>query len=259
MMRPEQIRDVVKRQVPVVLVSGSVEYHGPQEPIGTDFLIPWAVIERVEKECECIVMPPLPFSPTRRWAGGPADGQFDFDSKALGVYVKELLKGILAVGFRRIYILQHHQGREALPCVTLTKAVNDVMYEIAGKHYHGWGRAGDTPMDNFFHDVIQIAHIDTFSHYEPGQERCPVGHGGKGETQLIWGQYPETIDLSRLDYFKEHGLFFPAWLNDAHLATQEEGDFWLDFCAKGWIGEFKRPYQVRHKTLGENERPRVEE
>ena len=258
MMRPEQIRDAVARQVPVVICAGSVEYHGPQEPIGTDYLIAQAVIERVGKECECIVMPPLPFSPTKFWAAGPEDGEFNFDSDALCAYAREIFKGLLAIGFRRIYVLQHHQGREGLPCLSLLKAASDAIYKIGSNHYHGWGRQADFPIENMY-SAICIAHIDTFSEYEPGMERCPVGHGSKGETQLIWGQYPETIDLSRLNYFAEKGLHFPRWLKDSHLATQEEGDYWLDFCAKGWIDEFKKPYKVTHGPLNENEREKVVE
>jgi len=258
MMRPEQIRDAVKRQVPVVICAGSVEFHGPQEPIGTDYLIAQAVIERVEKKCECIVMPPLPFSPTMFWAAGPEDGEFNFDGDALSTYAKEILKGLLAIGFRRIYILQHHQGPEGLPCIALTKAAADAKYEIAGKHTHGWGRQDDFPIENLF-SCITIAFIGTFSGHHPELGECPVGHGGKGETQLIWGQYPETIDLERLNYFKEKGLHFPQWLHDSHLGTQEEGDFWLDFCAAGWIKEFQKPYVVTHGPLKESEKRKIVE
>ena len=31
-LRPEQIQDAVQRNVPVLLVAGSVEYHGPHLP-----------------------------------------------------------------------------------------------------------------------------------------------------------------------------------------------------------------------------------
>jgi|GEM_PF-627913 len=259
MMRPEQIQDAVKRQVPVVICAGSVEFHGPQEPIGTDYLIAQAVIERAEKECECIVMPPLPFAPTLFWAAGPQDGEFNFDGTVLGNYVREIFKGLIMIGFRRIYVLQHHQGREALPCSTIINAAAQTLYtDFAANYYPGWGRQlkGDFPLENF-DLLIRVAHIDTFSEYKEGMERCPIGHGGKGETQLVWGQYPETIDLERLNYFKENGLTFPEWLHDSHLATQEEGDFWLDFCAKGWIKEFKKPYEVLERKLDPSERDKV--
>ena len=36
-MRPEQLQDAVRRNVPVLMPAGVVEYHGPHLPIGTDF------------------------------------------------------------------------------------------------------------------------------------------------------------------------------------------------------------------------------
>lgn len=253
MMRPEQIRGAVKRQVPVVICSGSVEYHGPQEPIGTDYLIPTAVIERVEKACECIVMPGLPFSPTTFWAAGPQDGEFNFDGTALENYAFEILKGLLKVGFRRIYVVQHHQGPGGLAYTSLAKAVARAVWEVCSNYYHGHGRVDDLPTENIY-TAIQMCNITSFSEYAPGQEPCPIGHGSKGETQLIWGQYPETIDMSRLNYFEEKGLPFPRWLDDSHLATPEEGSYWLDFCANGFIKEFTKPYTVTHGPVPDSEK-----
>ena len=38
-MRPEQIQDAVRRNVPVVMPAGCIEYHGSHLPVDTDFLI----------------------------------------------------------------------------------------------------------------------------------------------------------------------------------------------------------------------------
>ncbi len=46
-MRPEELKDAVKRNIPIIMAAGVVEYHGPHLPIGTDFLIANAVCERV--------------------------------------------------------------------------------------------------------------------------------------------------------------------------------------------------------------------
>ena len=251
-MRPEQIRDAVRRQTPVVMCAGSVEFHGPQEPIGTDYLIPAAVIERVEKKCECVVMPGLPFSPTKFWAAGPADGEFDFNGTILENYAYEIIRGLLAIGFRRIYVLQHHQGSGGLPYISLQKGALRALYEIGSNHEHGWGRVDDYPIENMY-GCIRMCDILSFSDPTRGRE-CPIGHGGKGETQLIWGHYPETIDLGRLKYFEEKGLPFPRWLEDAHLATFEEGDYWLDFCAEGFIKEFSKPYKTTMRPLKKEEK-----
>ena len=82
-MRPEQVQDAVRRSVPLLMAAGSVEYHGPHLPIGTDFLIANAVCERVEQRCECVLAPPLPYSSTMSWAAGAEEGEVDFDPEAL--------------------------------------------------------------------------------------------------------------------------------------------------------------------------------
>jgi hypothetical protein len=38
-MRPEELKDAVKQNIPIIMAAGVVEYHGPHLPIGTDFLI----------------------------------------------------------------------------------------------------------------------------------------------------------------------------------------------------------------------------
>jgi hypothetical protein len=31
----------------------------------------------------------------------------------------------------------------------------------------------------------------------------------------------------------------PEWLHDAPLAVKEDGEYWLDFCAEGWVKALK--------------------
>ena len=85
-MRPDQIRDAVRRNLPVLMAAGSVEYHGPHLPVGTDLLIPLSVCETIERQCEVVIAPELPFSPTMEWAAAPEDGEIDFDPEPLLPY-----------------------------------------------------------------------------------------------------------------------------------------------------------------------------
>lgn len=224
-MRPEEIKDAVGRDVPAIIAAGSVEYHGPHLPIGTDFLIAQAVVTRAESLCECVVMPPLPFSSTMFWAAGPEDGEFDFDPDAILVYAREFLRGIARVGFRRVYILQHHQGDDGLPALTLRRAAVEITRETGKSWGRGWGRNPECeyPNPKLFRQ-FQVAYVDSFSRYPtPDAERIPIGHGSKGETQLIMGSHPDTVNMRALDVLceKEEGL--PYWLQDSHLATSEGG------------------------------------
>lgn len=241
MMKPEEIRDAVARDVPLLIASGAVEYHGPHLPIGTDVLIPESIIQRIEARCECIVFPSLPFSPTMFWAAGPEDGEFDFDPDALSAYAEEIFRGLLRIGFRRIYVMQHHQGSHGLPQLILKRAAAKLVRETAKAWSPEWGRGPHAEIaEPRIFGMIRIANIDAFSKYRSDdEERIPIGHAGKGETQLMMGGYPGCADLERLSELMAGGPF-PEWLDDAFEASESEGDRWLDFCAQGWIEELTR-------------------
>lgn len=241
-MRPEQIKDAVSRNVPVVIAAGSVEYHGPHLPVGTDTLIAETVVHRAEGRCECVVMPPLPFSSTMFWAAGPDDGEFDFDPDALLAYSREVLRGIIRVGFRRVYILQHHQGENGLPALTLKRAAAEVTREMTLQWGTRWGRGNHNELPNpGIFGMIQLAYIDSFSHYSsPESGRCPIGHGGLGETQLMMADYNGAVDMGKLDGYEREFGRLPQWLQDAHLATKPEGERWIEFCAQGWAEELSK-------------------
>ena len=237
-MRPGQLKDFITRNIPVILSAGSIEYHGPHLPIGTDFLIADSIVEMIEKRIPngCIIAPPLPFSSTMNWAGTIEEGDVDFSPDALYIYAHEILTQLTAIGFKRIYILQHHQGPEGLPCLSLRRAAADVIRNITKQWGSSWGRVmpDKNPNPGIF-ELIKIAYADSFTD-NPGE--MPVGHGGKGETQLIMAAYPETVNMEELSVLLET----PEWLKDAGHASKHEGEGWLESCATGWIRELERKY-----------------
>jgi creatinine amidohydrolase len=235
-MRPEQLQDAVKRNVPVIMPAGVIEYHGPHLPIGTDFLIANAVCDGVEKSCECVLAPPLPYGPTMSWAADVKEGEVDFEPEPFFLYVKEILKHLMDMGFMRIYVCQHHQGLEGLQSLCLRKAAAELIRDVGRSWGSGWGKGREIPNPNIF-GWIRVAGPDSFSHYETGAERMPVGHGGKGETQLIMGSLPETVRMEALDTVKNN---MPPWLEDAEEADAEAGKKWIEFCVQGWVRELNR-------------------
>ena len=234
-LRPAQLEKAVKNNIPVVMVAGCVEYHGPHLPIGTDLLIGEAILTRVEKQIPegCIVATPLPYAPTMNWAGSAAEGDMDFSPDTLHLYAREVFYRLTQMGFRRIYVLQHHQGAEGLPALSLKKAAADVVRNVTKAWGAGWGRQNTAtlPVPGIF-DLIKIAHADSFSDYTGLNGPMPVGHGGKGETQLMLAGFPELVEINALDITTA-----PEWLKDAPEAAVLEGVQWLHFCVEGWVRE----------------------
>ena len=237
-MRPEQVQDAVARNVPILMPAGCVEYHGPHLPIGTDFLIANSICVAAEKRVECVMAPPLQFAPTLDWAAGPEEGEADFDPEAFFQYARESLRRIAAMGFRRIYILQHHQGPDGLEVLCLKRAAGEVIRETVKEWGAGWGRGpGDELPNPDIFGWIRIAYLDSFSEYPgPTEGQVPVGHAGKGETQLIMASLPETVRMEALATLDR----LPIWLEDADQADAEEGRQWLEFCIEGWVKELGR-------------------
>lgn len=237
-MRPEQIHDAVRRNVPILIAAGVVEYHGPHLPVGTDFLIANTICCEVERRCECVLAPSLPLGPTLSWAADAEDGEIDFDPEAFFGYVREMLRRIARMGFQRIYVLQHHQGDDGLQTLCLKRAVGELVRDTAQDWGAGWGRrpAADLPIPRIF-QWVQVAHVDSFSTYpQDSVERIPIGHGGRGETQLIMSALPETVRMEALDTLAER----PRWLEDADQADASEGRRWIEFCVQGWVAVLSR-------------------
>ncbi|MCQ2378902.1 MAG: creatininase family protein, partial [Victivallaceae bacterium] len=59
-MRPSQLREALKKNIPAVLPLGVVEYHAEHLPLGLDCFTCLDVISRMEKRRpETIVLPPF--------------------------------------------------------------------------------------------------------------------------------------------------------------------------------------------------------
>ena len=237
-LRPEQLKDAIKRNLPALIPAGVVEYHGPHLPIGTDFLIANAICEQVEARTDCVLCPPLTYAPTLSWAARSIEGEMDFDPEPFFQYARELFRHLVQMGFRRIYVLQHHQGPDGLQMLCLKRAAMEVVRAVTAGWGAEWGRlpVAELPIPNIF-SLIKIAELDSFSEYPsllPG--KIPVGHGGKGETQLIQAVYPDTVKMDDLDLIDP----LPEWLQDSHLANPVEGKYWLEFCIEGWVKELSK-------------------
>jgi len=112
----------------------------------------------------------------------------------------------------------------------------------------GWGRRPDSehPIPGVF-GWMRVAYVDSFSTYPgPAEGRIPIGHAGRGETQLIMGALPETVRMEALDTLDE----LPRWLEDATEADASEGRRWIEFCVEGWVRELSQGVVVGGRRGG---------
>jgi len=237
-MRPDQLREAVKAQLPVFIPLGSFEYHGEHMPLGTDTLIAEGICQRIAQKTDAVTAPAIYFTSTMNWAAGIEDGDMDFSADALYPYVKEYISKVIEMGFKKIYVMIGHQGKRGLPAETVHRAFLDVNRDRAHKFGAGWGGLNQEAtvgiVDKNFFDIVRMCDYDEFIDYSKAEtnERMPVGHGGRGETQLIMALYDGVVKMENLATTELH---IPEWLDDVHQASEENGEFWIELCADSWV------------------------
>ncbi|MBM4049700.1 MAG: creatininase family protein [Planctomycetes bacterium] len=229
-MRPEQVRAAAQRNTAVLIAAGVVEYHGPHLPVGTDFLIANSVVEGIERRCEVVVAPPLPLGPTGSWAAGPEDGEFDFPPEPFFHYAKAVLRGLLDMGFRRIFVLQHHQSREGVQSLCLQRAAAELALEDGRAQGHSWGQLPRDQRAQVFGRVRVLEPTSFLTGDESKQAKVSWGHASFGETSYILGVYPHLAKMENLPPAPK-----PDWLKDSAKGNAEVGRRWFEVCVNSWV------------------------
>ncbi|MDP2989768.1 MAG: creatininase family protein [Kiritimatiellota bacterium] len=229
MMRPGQIRDAIDRGVPLLIPTGVLEYHGPHNPIGVDALIAQGIAHRVAKEAECVVAPTVFYGYTGRWGGGVKEGEIHIEGGELYPFVRPMIKAFYDQGWKRIYIILHHQGATGVTWITYQRVATELAMEEGHRlGGDGWSEAENLPTNIW--SRIRVVSDSQFSNKGYG------GHGGKGETMAMMFLYPETVNLSELAKADK----LPRWAKDADQADPKEAEEIGKAIIGGWIKEISK-------------------
>ena len=203
---PREIEYVQKNNIPLVIVGGTVEYHGPQCAYGCDTLIAEGLVERLLAQGkELMVAPSIHYSPASYAVGGRKSGTVHVPERAFEDYVYYVFKSLLSAGFRNIYVVIHHQFEQEseMPmtlCYRLAakRATMDYLEKTMGQ---GWW--GSESYANYYEELegannpfSWIKVIPTMS--TPVQNATGYDHAGEFECSLLMALYPDCVDLTRL-------------------------------------------------------------
>lgn len=208
----------------VILPVGSVEAHGYHCPLGTDNLIPAAILERVEAQAgkRLFIAPAIPYGHT--WELNVYDGSIDVPAGAFAAYVSAVGHEFVRWGLKNVVILNGHGGNIG--------ALGSVAESIAeAKGPRGGGRCG---VINWWLDFAQeiLTICDT------------QGHAGEDETSAMLAIAPALVDISQAGNnpykprfrYKEIGignrLLAMAQTGDARKASAEKGERVLDIVSR---------------------------
>lgn len=220
-MKPCELKAAVDKNMPLMISVGSIEYHGSQLPLGTDLLIIEGLLRELEKVTEIVVAPPFTFSPTGYMVSGEDKGTVDIHIGTFIEYCAQILSAYKAMGFKRIYVLVHHQGESIARFLQFAvEQVNSYnAYEQAGKSWWTDGKKPQTTCD------IKIESAQF------GEEVTKefFGHGGEGETQPIMAYFPELV---KMEYMTDNE---PFWNKTATDSNMEDAIRARDLLINQWI------------------------
>jgi len=175
MTRPE-VEDLLTRSDMVIIPVGSIEQHGTQLPLGTDYLNGEARANLIAQQVDVLVAPIL--LPGQSPYHMEFAGTITLPSTLIQEVYFEAAKSLMRHGFKRFLILNAHGGNNAISTFIVDR-INQETEGIAVK----------------LNDVIGPFMDRTASRTLPRPEPAFDRHGGTGETAESMYLMPELVDL----------------------------------------------------------------
>ena len=223
---PRETDYVKKHNIPLVIVGGTVEYHGPHCSYGCDTLVAEGLVKKLAEEKEIMIAPTISYGPSSYAVGGRKSGTVHIPERAFEDYVYYVFKSMLYSGFRNIYVVIHHQFEQEheMPMTlcyrtAAKRATMEYLEETLGE---GWW--GSESYSNYYEEMegdndpfSWIKVIPTMS--TEVQNATGYDHAGKYETSILMSLYPDSVDLSRLGEIKH---WFTEAAKDASTKIGDE-------------------------------------
>ncbi len=191
---------VPERISTVLLPVGTIEAHGIT-PLGTDVIIPEAMVARIAEEVDALIAPTIPYGITRGLLGHP--GTLHISSQSFKSYVLDVLKSLAGVGFKAIIILNGHGGQ--------TEELKQVAFEVSRD------LKVRTLLIDWWYETDQIRNATL------GRES---GHAGADETACIMAIDPTLVkgDLYKENMTMKYSKQFTAYPFPTPIITYAEGE-----------------------------------
>ena len=211
--------DAIERTTPVVLLVAATEQHGEHLPLGTDWMIGEAIVERADRALNgrLLVLPTLRIGCSEHHMRFP--GTLTLSHETFRLWVSDVADSIVRHGFRRMLILNSHGGNQA---------INAVLSEQLGQ------RHGDAEfvVANWW----SLAAADLAKIQEGGLGS--VGHACEFETSIIQQIAPELVDL---DKASDGGIQHRAPLMQGDLLRRPPAAAYRPFHVLTESGVFGKP------------------
>ncbi|MGE5111107.1 MAG: creatininase family protein [Acidobacteriaceae bacterium] len=163
-----------------ILPLGSIEYHGPHNPLGVDSIIISGIAEKVALRTKALLLPTIFLTQC------PAHtayfrGTFSIRPEVMTMYFADVLRNMVGMGFKRIFVLNGHDGNIGPG----RGAIAEIAHEVQDSAilFASWWE---------FLPGEMVKTMGIFSQSNGGH-----GHGGPLETSAVAAFRPDLIHLDK--------------------------------------------------------------
>src|SRR5215475_13421394 len=99
-----EVEDLTARHLLAILPLGSLEFHGPHNPLGADSIIISGIAEKVSVRTKALLLPTVMFTlcPSHTAA---FRGTMSVRPEVMTMYFADILRNTLQLGFKKIFVL----------------------------------------------------------------------------------------------------------------------------------------------------------
>lgn len=176
-----EIDQMKERSRFAVVPLGSVEYHGPHSPLGTDTILAEGFAERIDASLHPLIYPTVPFSccpgKTQHYPGTISVRPTVFIE-----YLTDVVEGICRLGIRNIVLLNAHDANMG-PARTVAEHVTGTYPDTSFLLINWW----------------QMASVEFTERAGLFQGTAGRGHGGPYEMSVVKAFRPEMVTVQESD------------------------------------------------------------
>ena len=212
--------ELIKKEPIAMIAIGSVEYHGAQAPLGTDYIIPDYIVNELSMREDILALPPIPYGNCQSIKDFP--GTINIGTENLIRVMNSIVDSLLKHGIKKFIFVNGHGGN-----IAALDQVGLDTYEKGGL----------------------IATIDWWNLAKLLNPDYDGGHGDIQETSVAMAVDEKSVNLAYCEPLQINDLSDKITNKYISLLNYKNGNVKIvrsfkDVVSNGWIG----PYDPKNST-----------